>query len=85
MLLHHLALFIVWPAFGLLYFGLTLALGKINSTSYMHLSFILIDLIEIPAEFIMDILGAQPPNLMLDQAPALQVGTCDSKNYGQVT
>jgi len=58
------ALFIVWPAFGLLYFGLTLASGKINVTSNMHLSFILICLIEIPADFIfpiiMDILGRKP-------------------------
>ena len=58
------ALFIVWPAFGLLYFGITLASGKINITNNMHLSFILICLIEIPADLIfpiiMDILGRKP-------------------------
>ena len=57
-------LFIIWPALGLLYFGLTLASGKINVTSDIHLSFILMCLIEIPADFffpiLMDIWGRKP-------------------------
>ena len=59
-----LSLFIIWPAFGLLFFGLTLASGKINVTSDHHLSFILVCLIEIPACFLfpllMDIWGRKP-------------------------
>ena len=59
-----IALFLIWPAFGLLYFGLTLASGKINVTSNMHVSFILMCLIEIPADFffpiIMDLVGRKP-------------------------
>ena len=59
-----LALFVIWPAFGLLYYGLTLASGKINLTSDLHLSFILMALAEIPADFffplLMDIWGRKP-------------------------
>ena len=59
-----IALFVVWLAFGLLYYGITLASHKIKVTSNLHLSFIVICLIEIPAAvifpIIMDVFGRKP-------------------------